>query len=99
MTEYNIGRPYFSEDQLVEYVPGDLPVIIVAPHGGYKQPKEFPLHGDHPRNDRNSQEYARGLAKSLHKLTGRFPHLIVNHIHTSRFNPARKKWQQIAIQS
>ena len=27
---------------LVEYIPGDGPVVISAPHGGYQQPEEIP---------------------------------------------------------
>lgn len=81
----------FSESRYVEYQAGSLPIIIVAPHGGHVNPDCFPELPDKHKNDRNSQEYARGLAHYLRMKTGKYPHLIVNHIRTEKFNPARSQ--------
>lgn len=86
-----IGMPIFGESKYIEYIPGNLPIIIVAPHGGYLNPKEFPNLPELHRNDNNSQEYARGLAKHLKTITGKQAHVVINHIRTEKFNPARKK--------
>lgn len=82
---------FFAESKYVEYQVGSLPIIIVAPHGGYVNPDCFPELPEKHKNDRNSQEYARALAHNLRLLTGKYPHLIVNHIRTEKFNPARSK--------
>ena len=82
---------HFAEFRYVEYQAGNLPIIIVAPHGGHKNPDCFPELPEGHKNDRNSQEYARALARSLRDVTGKSPHLIVNHIRTEKFNPARPK--------
>ena len=75
----------------VEYIPGDLPIIVVSPHGGSLRPADFPPLAQPHGKDSWSQEYARGLADELQLRTGRRPHLVVSHVHASLFNPARSQ--------
>jgi hypothetical protein len=75
---YQPGRTYFGREQYVEYLAGDLPVILSAPHGGRLRPAELP---DREQGtfafDVNTQELARACAEELHRRTGRWPHVII----------------------
>lgn len=39
---YTAGQRVYSPEFHVEFVPGDCPVIIALPHGGYLTPAEIP---------------------------------------------------------
>src|ERR1043166_3210549 len=89
---YRAGETYFSEKKYVEYQPGTLPIIIVAPHGGELKPESIPdLPKAHGR-DNKSQEYAREVAAGLERITkGGRPHLVVNLLHADKLNAARSE--------
>jgi hypothetical protein len=89
---YRAGETYFSEKRYVEYRPGTLPIIIVAPHGGELKPEHLPdLPKAHGR-DNKSQEYAREAADELERLTqGGRPHVIVNLLFADKLNAARSQ--------
>ena len=88
-----LGKSCYGRNQYIEYIKGNLPIIISAPHGGYLYPSEIP---DRTKagctgsdsfvvgRDTNSQEYARGVWEDIKQLTGKYPHIIINHL-------ARKK--------
>ncbi|MGB8168224.1 MAG: hypothetical protein WCF18_12075, partial [Chthoniobacteraceae bacterium] len=40
--EFTPGKSYFGQDNYIEYIAGDLPLIISSPHGGREKPDEFP---------------------------------------------------------
>ncbi|MDX1601095.1 MAG: hypothetical protein R3191_06235 [Anaerolineales bacterium] len=74
----------------VETEVGNLPLILSAPHGGESQPDAIPDRtGAVVVNDWGSQDLARALAAEVEVLTGRRPHLIVNHLHRSKLDPNR----------
>lgn len=83
--EFESGKSYFGQDHFIEYVVGDLPLIITSPHGGHEKPDSFP---DRTRGvvetDRNTRELARAIAAEVYTRTGRHPHLVICHL-------ARKK--------
>lgn len=35
------GQSYFGRNDYVEYIPGELPVVLSAPHGGSLEPEEI----------------------------------------------------------
>jgi len=84
--EFEAGQSYFGDNNWIEYIPGTLPIIIGAPHGGELTPNEIPVYNDGLARDGGSQEYARAVATSLHNLTGRYPHLVINHLARNRLN-------------
>ncbi len=84
--DFIIGQSYFGQNNWIEYIPGSLPIIISAPHGGELTPPEVPIYNDGLARDGGSQEYARAVAQSLFNLTGKYPHLIINHLARNRLN-------------
>jgi len=87
-TDYNYipGQSYFGNNNWIEYIAGDLPIIIGAPHGGELTPEEVPVYNDGLAQDGGSQDYARATAQSLYDQTGKYPHLIINHLMRNRLN-------------
>src|SRR5262245_25104310 len=79
---YQPGQSYFGRNQYIEYVAGDLPLIISAPHGGRDRPEELPDRAEGTfAFDTNTQELARAVGDELHARTGGWPHLIICRLH------------------
>ena len=38
---FAVGVPLFGANHWIEYVPGDAPLIIIAPHGGSVEPRNL----------------------------------------------------------
>ena len=36
------GNSYFGKDKYIQYIAGNSPIILSAPHGGYLVPSTFP---------------------------------------------------------
>jgi hypothetical protein len=87
---YVPGQTYWGSNQYIEYIAGDLPIIISAPHGGYLTPKEIPnrRYGERER-DPNSQEYTRAVVDYIVQRTGHYPHVIINHLHRIKLDANR----------
>lgn len=76
--EFEPGKSYFGQDSFIEYLAGDLPLIITSPHGGREKPDSLPDRTNGVvETDRNTQELARALAAEVHARTGHHPHLII----------------------
>jgi len=88
---YSAGRTYFGRNRYIEYLAGDLPVILSAPHGGHEPPGELP---DREQGtfayDTNTQELARAIADELHARTGHWPHLIICRLHRRKVDCNRE---------
>lgn len=85
------GQTYFGDKEYVEYLCGNLPVILSAPHGGRQRPREVP---DREQGtfafDTNTQELARAVADELHKRTGGWPHLVLCRVHRRKVDCNRE---------
>src|SRR5262245_60875676 len=76
--QYLPGQTYFGQKEYVEYLAGDLPVMVSAPHGGRIRPEEIPDRTEGTfAFDTNTQELARAVAAELHARTGHWPHIII----------------------
>ena len=76
------GQSYWGRKKYIEYIAGNLPIIISAPHGGYLKPTEIPNRTwGTLGNDYKSQEYTLEVANYIKQMTGRWPHVIINHLH------------------
>ncbi len=84
------GKRYFGTDGYIEYVGGDLPIVLSAPHGGYLRPSGIP---DRTwgiiSQDRNTQELSREIYQAIVNATGHFPHLVINHLHRIKLDANR----------
>ncbi|HMC11970.1 MAG TPA: hypothetical protein VKH44_11795 [Pirellulaceae bacterium] len=89
--EYQPGKSYFGRNRYIEYLAGDLPFILSAPHGGRERPTELP---DREQGtfafDTNTQELARAVASELHGRTGHWPHVIICRIHRRKLDCNRE---------
>ncbi|MCH2196465.1 immunoglobulin-like domain-containing protein [Kordia sp.] len=88
----------------IEYIPGNLPIIISAPHGGVKQSGQtiggifYPDNdnslpdrscGTNERDD-NTDILVREIQKEIFELTGCYAHVIINNLHRSKLDPNRE---------
>ena len=91
VARYEPGQSYFGRNEYVEYIPGELPVIMSAPHGGALEPSEIPARTYGVRSpDRNTLELTLAMREALIALTGRAPHVILSHLHRSKLDPNRE---------
>jgi hypothetical protein len=90
--EYPVaGTTHFGRSQYIEYLAGDLPIIVSAPHGGIVVPAEIAdrTTGTTVR-DTNTEELARAIATALFTLTGRRPHLIICRLSRRKLDANRE---------
>lgn len=84
------GNSLFSESNHIEYLTGDLPIILTVPHGGHLTPAEIPSRtGGVLESDANTQELARTIAAVLHERTGHYIHVVISRLHRSKMDPNR----------
>ena len=94
---YVPGTSYFGDNDYVEYIAGNLPVIFSAPHGGTLAPAGIPLRVAGAAcgaavttvRDMNTEELARALRAAFFARTGRYPHIIINRLHRNRLDANR----------
>ncbi len=85
------GQSYFGSERYVEYVAGDLPIVLTSPHGGRLKPDAIPNRAKGVTDmDANTQELARALAAELLARTGRHAHLVASNLHRSKLDPNRE---------
>jgi hypothetical protein len=91
ISSYEVGKSYFGRNNYVEYIPGELPIVISAPHGGVLQPAEA---ADRTSGrviaDRNTVELSLAVRDALSDATGYAPHVILSHLHRSKLDPNRE---------
>jgi N-formylglutamate amidohydrolase len=81
----------FGANKHVEYLPGDLPLILCSPHGGALKPADIPDRAYGVTGaDAYTQELTRLVADEIEKLGGHRPHLILSHLHRGKLDPNRE---------
>ena len=85
------GETYFGRQDYVQYMAGDLALIISAPHGGDLHPDEIPdrTWGTTVR-DRNTWDLAIRIRAAVYERTGGYPHLILSNLHRIKLDPNRE---------
>ena len=88
---YEVGTSYLGRNGYVEYMPGELPVVLSAPHGGAFTPNEIPdrTFGT-TATDRNTVELILAVRESFLEQTGRAPQVIISHLARSKFDANRE---------
>jgi N-formylglutamate amidohydrolase len=83
-------EPRFGQRRLIEYQPGELPLILAAPHGGREKPADLPDRREGVLTmDANTQELARAVAAAVAARCGARPHLVICHLHRSKLDANR----------
>lgn len=89
--ELKPGQSVFGEHQYIEYIPGDLPLVVSSPHGGREMPESIPNRTKGVvQMDSNTQELARTFADAIHAKTGRYAHFIISRLHRQKLDPNRE---------
>ena len=89
---YEVGEHYFHENEYVEYVHGNYPIIISSPHGGEKKPEGIPDRdcvNCVVVNDSYTQELTNEIAEEIENITGCLPYIIINRLHRSKLDANR----------
>lgn len=87
LTNYVPGTTYWGRSNYTEYIAGNLPLIISAPHGGEAIPSELPNRTNSTNYtivtdiDINTDNLARALRTAAFNRFGRYPHVIICNVH------------------
>lgn len=85
------GDTYFGRKGYTQYMAGDLPLVISAPHGGDLHPDEIPDRSwGTTRQDRNTRDLALRIRDAVHERTGGYPHMIISNLHRIKLDPNRE---------
>lgn len=96
---------YSNSNQYIEYIPGNLPIIISVPHGGVLQSGETIGGVFYPEDDSNLPDrtcnnanierddntniLARRIQDEIFAQTGGYAHMIINNLHRSKMDANR----------
>lgn len=88
---YVPGNSYFGRANYIEYIAGNLPLIISVPHGGNLTPSEIPDRtcGDETVTDSYTRELAESVRQEIQKITGCTPHVIICHLKRTKLDVNR----------
>ena len=96
---YRTDSLYQGAKGYVEYLPGNMPLIFAASHGGDLAPSDIPARncsGCVTSTDLNTQELGRMVRNAVFKETGCYPHLVINRLRRSRLD-ANRDIQEAAL--
>jgi len=86
------GNTYFDSTGYVEYIAGNLPIVISVPHGGYLEPDVIPdrdCNGCVYVRDSYTQELGHEMQEAFVEQTGCYPHVVINLLHRKKFDANR----------
>ena len=76
----------------ISFLPGNMPLVISIPHGGYMLPDEIPERPciDCAKNqDIFTLEIGIGIRDAIYRKTGFYPYVVINYLHRTRLDPNR----------
>ena len=89
---YTPGVSYFGTHGYTEYIPGSLPIIISAPHGGYLEPEVIPNRTCFDAvyaTDAYTQELIRDIQNSIYAEFGCYAHVVINLLDRKKLDANR----------
>lgn len=89
---YFPGVSYLDSTSHIEYIAGNLPIILSAAHGGYREPDSVALRdcsGCTTIRDAFTQELTREITENIYLKTGCYPYVIINLLHRNRLDANR----------
>ncbi|MBB5035102.1 N-formylglutamate amidohydrolase [Prosthecobacter vanneervenii] len=85
------GSHVYGLRDFIEYIPGDLPLVVAAPHGGHLTPNDLPdRKSGETSADANTQDLARQIANVIHEQTGHHIHLVICRLHRRKLDVNRE---------
>lgn len=94
--EWRVGQRYYGVDAFVEYIAGNLPIIITVPHGGYATGGIPDRVGGVHEPDIHTQELARMIHQAFAEQLGRpdaQPHMVINRLRRGKLDMNRNEEQ------
>lgn len=93
---YVAGQTYFGRNNYIEYIAGNAPVLLTAPHGGTVNPATIPdrtaaLCGGAATTvtDLNTMELVRAMRQQFFNKFGTWPHVVVAHLSRRKLDANR----------
>jgi len=86
------GRSYFGRNHYIEYIAGNSPYILSAPHDGFLTPPEIPDRTGNitSGHDSNVQDLIRKIGETIFAREGRYPHIIICHLERIKLDANRE---------
>ncbi len=91
------GQAYFGRNGYIEYIAGNTPIILSAPHGGALTPASIP---DRTANacggaattvtDANTAELVRVMQQRFFARFGSYPHIVISNLSRRKLDPNRR---------
>lgn len=95
-TAYLPGESYYGANDYIEYIAGDLPIILSAPHGGDLEPMSVPDRSADrcggaatTVQDRNTRQLVLAMREALLERFGGHAHVVINHLHRRKLDANR----------
>jgi hypothetical protein len=93
---YVPGQSYYGDNRYIEYIAGDLPIILSASHGGDLAPAGIPdrtaarCGGSATTvTDWNTRELTLAMRAALVDRFGGHPHVVINHLRRTKLDANR----------
>lgn len=93
---YLVGKTYFGANRYVQYIPGNSPVILTAPHGGVLRPDSIPDRSKASCGgeavlvtDTNTAELVLAMREAHFRRFGTYPHVVINRLARRKFDANR----------
>ena len=93
---YIAGQSYFGRNNYIEYIAGNAPVLLTAPHGGTLTPATIPdrtgaLCGGvaTTATDLNTIELVRAMRQQFFAKFGKWPHVVITHLSRRKLDANR----------
>ena len=87
---YQVGSIYYGRERYIEYHPGDIPIILSAPHGGRLVPDEIPnrTYGTTVTDD-NTYELTKVIMDTMKVRFQGTPHVILCRLKRTKIDANR----------
>ena len=93
---YVAGQTYYGRNSYIEYIAGNAPVLLTAPHGGTVNPSTIPdrtpaLCGGAATTvtDLNTAELVRAMRQQFFAKFGKWPHVVIANISRRKLDANR----------
>lgn len=91
---YEPGQSYYGRHEYIEYIYGNIPLIISVPHGGYDEPASIPDRSCGVTvRDSYTLELAHEIRDIIYDRTGYYPHIIISNLRRTKLDPNRAVYE------